>query len=159
MVYKWKSGSRIKCDAQVAGEFINDISNKNGSSVTPQDLLDASRPEDTPLHNDFEWRNDIAAEEYRKYQARNIIHSLTIVVEHKDDENKNDESEVRAFFVIKENEKQSYKPIKVIMQDENYEKQLYDSALKELIAIKNKYATIQKLKHIFDEIEKEEKRK
>lgn len=156
MVYKWKSGSRIKCDAQVAGEFINDISNKNGYNVTAQELLDASRPEDTPLHNDFEWQDDIAAEEYRKYQARNILHSLTIVVEHKDNENKNGESDVRAFFVIKENDKQSYKPIQVIMQDNNYEQQLYNSALRELIAVKNKYATIQRLKHIFDEIEKEE---
>lgn len=156
MVYKWKIGSRIKCNAQVAGEFINDISNKNGCNVTAQDLLEASRPEDTPLHNDFEWQDDIAAEEYRKYQARNILNSLTIVVEHKDNENKNCESDIRAFFVIKENDKQSYKPIKVIMMDNDYEQQLYNSALKELIAIKNKYATIQRLKHIFDEIEKEE---
>lgn len=34
MVYKWKSASRIKCDAQIAGEFLSNIEDTVG--LTPK---------------------------------------------------------------------------------------------------------------------------
>ena len=64
MVYQWKSGSRIKGNAQESGELFEQLS-KTEEGLTARTLLEANRPESAPLHNDYEWNNDIAAEEWR----------------------------------------------------------------------------------------------
>lgn len=78
MVYKWKTGSVIKADAQVAGEVCEGL--KNTVGLTKKNLVDASRAEDAPLHNSFEWDDAVAAESYREEQAGYIIRSLTVSV-------------------------------------------------------------------------------
>lgn len=150
MVYKWKSNSRIKCDAQVAGEFLEKIEREKGLTAT--NLLDASRDENSPLHDEFEWDDSIAAEEYRKTQAAYIIRHIEVVIRKEE----NQEETTRAFFVIKQDENaQSYKPITVIMQNKDDAEQLYQQALRELQAFRRKYSTIQKLTNIFKVIDEE----
>ena len=55
MVYKWKDAARIKSDAQTAGEICEKLE-KNGG-LTAKRLVDESRPEDAPLHKEFEWND------------------------------------------------------------------------------------------------------
>ena len=55
MKYNWKF-NKYPVDAQIAGETIEDIKNKSGKDfIEPEDLLEASRNENTPLHSCFEW--------------------------------------------------------------------------------------------------------
>jgi hypothetical protein len=63
MVYKWKDAARLKTDAQTAGEICEKLE-KNGG-LTAKRLADESRPEDAPLHKEFEWNDATAAEAYR----------------------------------------------------------------------------------------------
>ena len=44
--------------------------------ITPQNVVDLARNEDSKLHNDFEWDNEIAGEKYRLSQAREMIQLL-----------------------------------------------------------------------------------
>ena len=67
MIYKWKVAGLMPVDAQTAGEELNRIYTKNGA-LNPADIVDESRPEDAPLHDCFEWRDDVAAEKYREQQ-------------------------------------------------------------------------------------------
>ena len=143
MVYKWKDASRIKADAQTAGEICERLEKSGG--LTARRLVDESRPEDAPLHNEFEWDDATAAEAYRETQARYIIRSLVVACE----EEKNEP--VRAFF--KTPETNAYENITVIFSDTEKTSSLLDMALKELKSFKSKYSGIVSFKNLFEEID------
>lgn len=81
MVYQWKAGSRQPVEAQAAGERIAELTERNGGHLAPSDVVDDARPEDAVLHPAFEWDNEVAAEEYRKEQARKLIRSIEVIYE------------------------------------------------------------------------------
>ena len=75
--YTWKSGSRIKADAQKAGELMQKLS-QTEEGLTAETLLNANKPEDAPLHNDYEWNDETAANEWRLHQSRHFINSVIL---------------------------------------------------------------------------------
>lgn len=77
--YEWCDGSHHKVDANVAAEVTKSLEEQG--MLTAHNLVDVSRPEDAPLHPEFEWNDVVAAEKYRENQARNVIHSLRVVVD------------------------------------------------------------------------------
>ena len=76
--YAFKQGVRYSIDAETAGKELARIQKEHGVT-TPSAVVDASRTEDAPLHPVFEWRDEVAAEGYRKWQARNLIKSVRVV--------------------------------------------------------------------------------
>jgi hypothetical protein len=82
VVYQWKEGSRIPVKAQVAGEQIARLTERNGGHLAPSDVVDDARPEGSPLHPAFEWDNGVAGEKFREEQARQMIRSIRVVHEH-----------------------------------------------------------------------------
>ncbi|MFW6342878.1 MAG: hypothetical protein ACOC00_07650 [Halothiobacillaceae bacterium] len=77
--YTWRESARIKgVSAQAAGETLDRIAARDGS-VTPAAVVDEARPKDSPIHSCFEWRDKVAAEAHRKYQARHLIRSVRVV--------------------------------------------------------------------------------
>lgn len=76
--YAFKQGVRYSIDAETAGKELARIQKEHGVT-TPSAVVEASRPEDAPLHPVFEWRDDVAAEGYRKWQARMLIKSVTVI--------------------------------------------------------------------------------
>ena len=142
MVFKWKQGAHQKVSAQVAGEMCAALE-KEGR-LTAQTLVEVNRPEDAPLHKAFEWDDTEAAERWREHQARNIIHSITVVRE--------EQEPVRAFFNIVTTAPQ-YESIETIVQTEDKYAALMKMALRELIAFKKKYEQLKELAPVFDAIE------
>ena len=67
---------------QIVGETLADIEDRHGV-IDPHTVVDESRPEDAPLHPVFEWRDEIAAEKWRLEQARRVVRSVEIVVDHR----------------------------------------------------------------------------
>ena len=76
--YAFKQGVRYSIDAETAGKELARIQKEHGVT-TPGAVVDASRPENAPLHPVFEWRDEVAAEGYRKWQARMLIKSVTVI--------------------------------------------------------------------------------
>lgn len=74
--YEWKIGGIHKADANVAGEVCEALA-RSEEGLSPETLLAASRNEEAPLHGEFEWNDETAAEKYRLGQARKIIVDLT----------------------------------------------------------------------------------
>ena len=146
MFYEWMKASYIKTDANVAGQMCEALESSVGLSA--QTLLDANRNEDAPLHNEFEWDNEKAAESYRLHQARHIINCLCIKAE----EAPNKEP-VRAFFKI-ESRDSEYKSLDVILQSEDSYNALLRTALAELRALEKKYSDLKELASVFDEVKK-----
>ncbi|MCC8014662.1 MAG: hypothetical protein LIO87_05655 [Eubacterium sp.] len=143
MVYAYKSNSRIKVPAQIAGEMCEKIA-KTGE-LTPKRLLDANREEGTPLHNEFEWDDSIAAEAYREDQAAHIIRCIIIKPE------KNEATPTRAFVRVTESTG-NYTHINVVLSDEELMERLITSAWKEMECFTKKYSGIKKLNKVIAEM-------
>lgn len=144
MVYKWKIEGVVSADAQTAGEEFDRLYQENGR-LLPQDVVDASRESNAPLHNCFEWDDAIAAEKYRCNQAADMIR---LIVVHEEEQSVKP-SNVRAFVHIRD----SYNPISVVLNSEEQMNELLQSALRELSAFKAKYNSLSKLRPVFDAIE------
>lgn len=140
MVYQWKTIAGIKADANEAGKQFEELEKTVG--VNPQTVLDANRAEDAPLHNEFEWDNNTAAENYRLQQAGQLIRMLCIkpTIESKDS------TPIRAFIRTEEN----YESLNVVLNAQDKRKYMLDAALKELRAFQAKYKALKELKPIFD---------
>ena len=142
MVYQWKSGARIAADPQVAGNMCKRLEREG--RLTAKDLLDENRPEDAPLHNEFEWNDGIAAENWREQQARNIINSLIICPEKSEP--------VRGFFKVSKAER-NYQAVETILQCKDSTQKLLDIACGELLAIRKKYSAIVALSEVWESID------
>lgn len=145
MIYKWKPATRIKTSATQAGAVFEELENTVG--LTAQNLVEASRPEDAPLHKEFEWDDSIAAEKYREDQARYLIRSIAICVE----EPEESPVYVRAYF---QTTSEPYENIRIIAADSEKKEALLKKALDELRWFKAKYYALKELEPIFDEIDK-----
>lgn len=142
--YQWKSGSQIKTDANIAGAVCEQLEQTVG--LTAETLLDASRPESAPLHREFEWNDEAAAEAYRRDQARYIIRSLCVKAE-----SETNAEPVRAFFKLES--ASSYESVRIIISEVEKHTALLDLAMKELKAFERKYAQLAELRPVIDAIQ------
>jgi DNA-directed RNA polymerase subunit H (RpoH/RPB5) len=65
-------------DAQTAGSELDRIRRRDGT-IKPAAVVDEARPEDAPLHPAFEWRDPVAAEQWREHQASTLIKVVRVV--------------------------------------------------------------------------------
>lgn len=76
--FQARQGARISHeDARIAGEFLVAQFGKVGAPARA--VVDAARPEDSPIHDQFEWDDSEAAEQYRIAQARRLVRSIEVV--------------------------------------------------------------------------------
>lgn len=146
MIYQWKTGSRFKTDANIAAGIMNELAKEN--RLNAETLVDVSRPEDAPLHNEFEWDDAKAAEEWRKQTGRVMIASVVCKIE-----NSVQQEPVRAYFHLEREEKE-YTPIETIIKDSEKTDKLLQTALRELIAFQQKYRGIKEFNQLYMEIGK-----
>ena len=135
-VYKWKVGTRIKADTNLAAEVLNKLAEQN--RLDAENVVEVSKPEGAVLHDDFEWDDAVAAIKFRNHQARNIINALVVV-----EEEMPEEPPMRVFFKIEENTN-NYTPLKTIMQSADSTEALLRKALSELQVYKMKFDSIVK---------------
>ncbi|MGV0982810.1 MAG: hypothetical protein ACOYB0_10665 [Polynucleobacter sp.] len=76
MVYEWKSGSRIKANAQKVGEELEKIECRDARSIVA-----AARKSKGELHSCFEWDDTKAAEEHRREQARLVLRMIVTPID------------------------------------------------------------------------------
>lgn len=142
MVYQWKLDNHFPVPAQEAGAEFERIREKYGS-LTPANIVNASREEKDVLHKCFEWRDDVAAEKYREAQAATMLRSIQIVSVPAEKSQK--EQIVRAYFCMEKD----YKPIQIVMNDSDMQKQVLQTALRELISFRRKYESLKEFASLF----------
>lgn len=81
--------------------------------LTPDLVVDEARDPDHPLHHRFEWDDAVAAEGFRREQARSLIQSVKVSFVPPSGE----PSEIRTFHAVRKNEGRVYRPIDEIVQD------------------------------------------
>lgn len=150
-VYKWKF-DKYHIPAKIAGETIEGIKIKSGKDfIEPEELLEASRDENAPLHSCFEWDDGKAAEKYRLWQAHDIIKNITVEIISED---QTPPQIVRAFVsVAPSNEKGKFVNIKTAIERDDYRKQILDNAFEELQNFKRKYQMYSELEKVFSAID------
>lgn len=154
--YAWRKHGVAGCSAQTMGEMIESIEKKDGS-VTKKSLLDASRPEESPTHNAFDWDDSSAAEKYRLSQAGFFINNICVKVV--SDDTKPVEKHVAFVNVVegKHNTAQ-YKSVRTAYSNKVEKANVLKNALMELKAFQDKYNRLEELTEVFDAINDFERR-
>ncbi len=159
-MYKWKAGSVHAVEAEVAGKALESIVERHGA-ITPGLLVRESRPEDAPLHDEFEWDDSVAAECYREQQASYVIRSITVTV----DVPEREDIYVRAFVSVVpldgsgaessdgDESRRVYLRTVDALADPGYRRQVLEQALKEAEAWQRKYAELQEFAQVFDAVQ------
>ncbi len=82
--YVWTPGARIKLAPEDVGKELKKIHAKSGV-ITAEAIVSAATRTTSPLHEHFQWDNDIAANKYRLEQARHLIRCIRVTMEQSDD--------------------------------------------------------------------------
>lgn len=145
-VYEYRVEGLQKAPAQLAGEECERLAaTKEG--LTPERLVEASRPTSAPLHEEFEWNDKTAADKYRKQQARCIIDNLYITV------TGGEQIKTRAFVSLKETPVGAYTPMNAVLNSEQLTASLLETAKRELESFRAKYKRLAKLSGVMEAID------
>jgi hypothetical protein len=147
--YKYNAGSRLPVPAQVAGEELERIAATNDGIILPSTVVEESKPESAPLHDCFEWQDEIAAEKYRLDQARQIIRTV-VVTEHEGREIE----PTRAFVNIITAEQQGYMATGAALSDESLREQVLSRARSEMATWADRYRHLSELASVVAEVDR-----
>ena len=139
----WRKGARFtKIDPDLAHAEMESIRIEKGQ-LTADLLLEKARDGSNVLHSAFEWRDGIAAEQYRLGQARQMIKSIEIVYEDLPVE----ETTVKYWHIVKEEEEptKSYVPKDQALADPEMRAKMVLGAFKELRNFRKKYKELDEL--------------
>lgn len=143
MVYQWKPMSFVKADPQAAGTQMEYLEQNGG--LTAARLLDANREVGTPLHDEFEWDDSVAAEKFRENQASYLIRHITVT----ETTHSTEPVAVRAFVKVVENDAPVYANFARVLSDAELRSQMLNRAKSELAAFATKYETLEELSALF----------
>jgi hypothetical protein len=126
------------------------MTNERNGVLPPQDVVEAARAEDSPLHDFFEWNDSRAAEAHRLNQARALIRVVINTAP------LNEPKPVRMFVSLPpdRNKEGGYRLVSAVLQDDARRAQMLETAYRELESFQNKYSTLEELASITQPIEK-----
>lgn len=145
--YEW-TVPIYKTEASVAGKVMEELEKTVG--LTTKSLVEASRPEDAPLHKEFEWNDSIAGEKYREIQAGKMITNLKVSI-------KQDETKTARGFVALDygvGKPASFENTETVLSVTEKRNRLLTLAIKELQAFRKKYIMLSELSELFEMIER-----
>lgn len=137
--YEYRVPGLFKAPAEVAGVICQQLSDSE-AGLSPATLLDASRDSASPLHDDFEWRDDVAAEKYRLGQAQRIIQNLRIIVTREDGGSEKERS-----FVVTPGGNSANVALTAALTNDEWRKHLLQQARKDAEIFMAKYRRLEEL--------------
>lgn len=105
--------------------------------LTPEMVVDESRPPAAPLHDRFEWDDAEAAEAYRRDQAHHLIQSVKLPITYRPADGK--PVKVRAFQAVRTEQGNVFKPTEEVVQDPFLTKLVLQNMEREWQAMKARY--------------------
>lgn len=130
------------------------IAKRDGGLLRPQAVVDAARPEDSPLHGAFCWDDTEAARLYRLDQAQRLIRRFTIEIE-----SDGETVEVPAFINVSSDrssgrDENPYRMTDDVMKSEDLLAVAEKDALIQLKGIRDRYKNIKRLGDVWAAIDK-----
>lgn len=175
--YAWRNehaAALYHATAEQAHEAFEEIRHREGK-LTPAAVVDSARPKESVLHEDFEWRDDVAAEKFRQGQARQMIGAVRILrVDSKppvrayvnvtvtsspmpkatDCIRKVNERQELPTIAEEENEGRCYMPLEEVLQSPSLCSQMMADARRDAQTYKQKYSTLESLADIMQAIQR-----
>src|SRR3990167_8486921 len=127
------------------------IRERNGGLLRPEDVVKAARPENSPLHERFDWNDGTAAHNWRLEQTPHIIRVFFLVL---GTSKNNVESRM---FVALSSDKPSgggYRILTDVLGDDALRKALLQDAYEDMRRFTQKYSALKELADIFRAINK-----
>lgn len=149
MVYQWTSGAHCSVPAQTAGEEMERIRVRQNGRLEAADVVRESRDPAAPLHPEFEWDDDKAADAYRVEQAKYLIRHIAVEMQTR----QGDDTPVRAFVSVVRDSDRSYTSTAHALSDVELRQQVLASAWRELESWRNRHAELTELAEVFATID------
>lgn len=111
-------------DAQTMGQELKKIEEKYGY-LQPKYILEEAKRDNHPLHNCFEWSDNLAAQKWRETQARSMLRVVVIQKEYSSEP-------IRAFVQIREDGEGRYRNFEDVMIDPDEAQKQINQAKREL---------------------------
>ena len=138
--------------------------NHNGT-LQPQHVVEYAKDPNTLLHNKFEWEDTKAAQQYRLWQARQVIRLELVVIDRESGKPRDvtigvDDSKVenvkltRAFISLRIDRRgenaSGYRSIEDVVSDDKLREQMLDDARKDMNLFRRKYNMLKELSAVFE---------
>ena len=131
----------MKGDAEVVGDELLRIADVYGA-VTAPIVLKAARSKQSPIHNQFDWTDAVAAEKWRLSQAGQLIRAVVLTPSTGEAEFKS----VRLMVAVGETAEKpatTYIDVREAMKDDNYREEVLARARRELATWRQRYGALQ----------------
>ena len=126
-----------KANPQKIGEALEKVSAQSSGRLEPKAVVDAARDRKSVLHRHFEWRDEVAAEQYRLDQARSLIRSIHV-------ESVDAESGVaRAFLSVHEKSGTAYRSLGDVLASADLQARVLARAEQDLLAFESRYRSLE----------------
>jgi hypothetical protein len=130
------------------------IAARAGGMLSPHAVVEAAEPEDSVLHEWFEWDDGAAATAWRIEQARDLIQVSVTVIEGP----KREAVEVRTYVSLPSDRKSGgYRVMVSVLQDGEQRAEMLADALRELKRLRARYALLTELSEVFAAVDALEK--
>lgn len=134
-------------------EALKQIAARDGGLLRPAAVVEAARPENSPLHGAFCWDDTEAARLYRLDQAQRLIRRFTIEIE-----SDGDVVDVPAFINVSSDrssgrEENPYRLTESVIKSEDLLAVAEKDALVQLKGIRDRYKNIKRLGDVWSAID------
>ena len=119
-------------------------------------VLEDARDEDSPLHDEFEWDNEKAAEQWRVHHGRKLLATYVTILEYEGESYK-----TRAMISLSDDRQSGggYRSLREVMNHKELREMLLQDALDELEQVRVRYEHLQQLSSVWDAIKTARKAK
>jgi len=135
-------------EASVVGAHLEMLREKFKGEITPEDVLEDAKHDNSPLHSFFEWSNTKAAHQHRLQQARGLIRSVVAIYTRED----KPAVRTRAYVHIQESGAPHYREASHAMGQKATRDAVLKRALAELIGWQRRYHELHEFAELFEDI-------
>jgi len=136
-------------------EELESIREAAGGILKPEDVVERARDEENVLHSQFTWDDGVAADQYRLWEARQLIRVCVTMVP-------NTDTISNVYVSLTSDRKQEgggYRAMCDVLSDSEMREQLLIEAECELNRFTKKYQQLAELKEVFVAVERLQKRR
>lgn len=150
--FEFAEGARFQAgqhpDADVVGAHIEMLREKFKGEITPEDILEDAKHDNSPLHSFFEWNDSAAAHQHRLQQARGLIRSVVAIYTREEAP----AVRARAYVHIPQGETSHYREASHAMSRKDTRDAVLKRALEELIGWQKRYHDLHEFAELFEDI-------
>lgn len=151
--YRYRTGRSFPVAAQVAGEELEKLGVYE-RPVPPSDVVKAAKPAAAPLHPCFEWNNSEAANLYRENQARELMRSIAVVMETRDESRPERQIAFVSVGTSGPKGKPGYIAVNVAMSDDEMRERVIRDAVAQLKGWQARFRHIKELADVVEAIDR-----